>query len=465
MRTPVGLVLVAVILVITSCAGGEQGNSASDVAAATETAPVEPTAVAATPTPSPSPNPERSRWDPALVDMVEFIEATREEQFILIPEVNYIDPAELAARVQTNLTSANVLPQETLAIVGRLDDVYRALGVSGDEFDYLTALGQSGAASQAYYDPTNGAIVFPSPDGAEPSEIALYDRPLMVHELTHALQAHSRFARSLRAEDPFVGQALLEGEAEWMQDRYLEQLSDELYEEWFDWQLAQPQADSAVPPALVAEFLSPYLLGGRFFRVRYALGGLDAIDEAFEAQRVVARVFLDPWAYTGEPTSAETFDYTPPFQGGSGTPVDIALSAPMSAINWYFVFSAAMPGPQALTAARGVTSYSLPTGWLSIDGSLCFNDRFRAVGVGARACPVDRRLRWLGLPGSRRAGSCDRWPCVVRGPARSDFCKGLSVKLVVYSRPRGVYRVGTVLSLSGACPCTGGGDLWLFGVG
>ena len=57
-------------------------------------------------------------------------------------------------------------------------------------------------------------IILPPPAGEGLAQIPIRDRPLLVHELGHALQANSWLGWSSRLEDPSLALALREGEAE-----------------------------------------------------------------------------------------------------------------------------------------------------------------------------------------------------------------------------------------------------------
>ena len=363
----------------------------------------------------------------SVPELVAFVEEVRGEEFDQIPEIVYTDPEEIIASYATGVPVYETLPPDHQRIIDRIDDVYRAVGVSGQDLNVLDARVAASAIVGAYYDWDDDVVVFPSENGQAVTEIPLVDRPLMVHELTHALQAPERLPWSFTLEDPFVATAMLEGEAEWMFDRYLQRLDDATYHDWFDEQAAlyDPTVVAAVEPVLAAMFFAPYLLGSRFFHVRFATDGLEGVDEVFESHRVVARMLLDPWAYDGRETYAETFDFYPPMQTGSGEWLEIASDVPMSAVDWYLAFSTAMPGPEALSAARAITSFTLPAGWIALGDQTCF--AITVTALDAERGRVEDALRtWADVEGVRRwvrpnddtfdVGGCDPGPGNVPEP-------------------------------------------------
>ena len=411
-------------------------------------------------TPDDAPTPVPTKVDPTAAptveregttvqDLVEFVEQTRGEQFPEPPDVTFVDSLTLTAEFSSQMLGSGAFSPEVQRIVDRIDDVYRAFGLSGDDFSYLDAESSVLGEIDAFYDPQTDSIMFPSADGQPVDEIELRDRPLMVHELGHALQAHSRFSWSASLEDPSVAASILEGESEWLLDRYLDQLSND---EYFAWRQATStdRLEPEVPAVLSAEFLSPYILGSRFFHVRYAINGLEGINDVFDSHRVVGRMILDPWAFDGTEVFAETFGFVPPLQTGSGEPINIAAEFPMSAVNWYFVLSTAMPAQQSLSAARGITSFTFPTGWIGIDDRLCFvvlvtaQDDHREV--------VERAFtEWADVQGVKRwsrprddyieVGGCDPGVGNVP-PARADALRALEVVSVVIDSELWAYRQG-----------------------
>lgn len=362
--------LLAVLLaafVLASCSSGETAPGA-----AAQAVPANPTAPPPD-EPAETPTPDRlADWAPELRELVAFIEAERNEQFRTVAVVEYVDPSTVAEQFASQIPDVSTLPPEALLTLDHLDGMYRATGLATTEFDYLTATSAITSEVVAFYDPERARIVFASnrdTDAAEP--LLVEERVVAVHELTHALQGQARLARASASGEPTLIRALIEGEAEWVLDRYVDTLSAGDRRDWVDFRGQRRQPLEDAPEILTADFSLPYELGSAFFAARHATNGLAGVDAAFDAPKLSARSILDPWAFDEDRSDVGSLSGDMPVLVGA-TPVRIGGEFPFTAPRWYQIFAAAMPTDQALLAAREIIDFRLPAAWLDRDGRLCF---------------------------------------------------------------------------------------------
>lgn len=366
-----------------------------------------------------------NEWPESFRDYVDYVQETRGEAFATVADVRFADPADLVTEYQNLVAAFNDANQGPQAVAHRVDDMYRALGLTNDEFNVLEANQAVLGAVGAFYSWQQDQIVFPSAGGQELQQIPIRDRPLLVHELGHALQSSSRLGWSSKLEDPALALALREGEAEWLSDRYLLSLPDDEWQQWFD--SLGPRPDSIDQPEILqVEFAASYALGSRFFHARYAVNGLQGVAEVFTANQIAvsAQLLLDPWLFTGQAVGQESF-FGPFGTDEEGEYVDIGSDFPTTAVNWHQILGAALPGDVAIVAARGINSYTFPTGWIDEDDRMCFAIKASAslgqaivVEQALRAwSQVDRVTRWFEITDrGYLVGGCDPGPGNVPQP-------------------------------------------------
>src|SRR3954454_6853889 len=111
-------------------------------------------------------------------------------------------------------------------------------------------------------------------------------RVTLVHELTHAAQdQHFDAGRHLDTQGEAAAfRALLEGDAMRIEDRYIDQFSDDerkAYEDQADKDFSDSEAKlTDVPPAVTAYFAAPYTLGRQLVQLLDDQGGNSAVDDA-----------------------------------------------------------------------------------------------------------------------------------------------------------------------------------------
>ena len=267
-------------------------------------------------------------WDPAVLDLVDFVEGAQGTEFDHPVYVEFLEPEEYR-RVAGGAADADALDEDEAAYAEQAaeDDLalYRALGLISGAPD-LTAAGESLLAdgTAAFYDPSEDRVVVSGVlvDGEVPLEL----HTVVVHELAHALQ--HQVSALVREDPPETTEAsdallaLLEGDASVVEQEYFAQLPPEQQAQLAQAEEAQAAeaegalAEAGVPEVLSTMFSLPYAFGPSW--VAAALDGPDGVDlaEMLDGPRpttaqilgMVPRSALEPAAEVEEleaPASAE----------------------------------------------------------------------------------------------------------------------------------------------------------------
>jgi len=226
------------------------------------------------------------------------IEVVRQTEFKSQPPVEIIDRQTYRDRQDRNYTDAFRTFDNTK---------FEALLFVGEDHDALTIQQDNlGSSVLGYYDSRNDSIVLVS-DSDRPQ---LDGEGTLAHELTHALQDQYANLSSLRSptRDEANGRnGLVEGEANLVQDRYMERCGA-------DWECIDAPNDggSQSSPGHLGIYLYnffPYADGPSFVQHLYNQGGWDAVDNAFQEQPVSAEQVIYPDRYPDErPQEVELTD-------------------------------------------------------------------------------------------------------------------------------------------------------------
>jgi hypothetical protein len=184
-----------------------------------------------------------------------------------------------------------------------LQSMLRAFGLIDAETDLVEALDTvSDAGVVAFYD-TQAEEVVVRGKGA----LDVDRRATLAHELTHVLQDQHfdleelrRAATDSKTSSPGALTAIIEGDAERIQDAYLRKLSRA---EQAEYDAAQAEGREAYvaeiesAPELVKVALSaPYIFGPPVVEIIAAKGGNRAVDAAIRRGAPTDRIYLDPAA-------------------------------------------------------------------------------------------------------------------------------------------------------------------------
>ncbi|MCB9619325.1 MAG: hypothetical protein H6724_07725 [Sandaracinus sp.] len=321
---------LVVLLLCLACGSATPATTSTTTTASPTT---EPTAPAPT-RPSVS-RPLDPRERAALDRLIGATELARDLRFVRHVDAFVQSPDAIAAHADTQLDD------EDLAEAGLL---YRGLGMIPPDLDLRAHLRELlGEQVLGYFDPEEDRLVLRdevvhilSTRPGSPS--ALDARLVVVHELTHALQAHHLRLRELhdveRSSDADVAfHALVEGDAmlSMLVDLSVEMnvpLENLVTDAAID-QLASGAAgggnDSllAAPPIVRVSLVAPYVAGLRFVRALHASGGWRKIDDAFARLPASMEQVLHPERYLqGEAPEPLTLPEFPAFAAAGFERVD-----------------------------------------------------------------------------------------------------------------------------------------------
>ena len=343
--------------------------------------------------------PHPDRWDPRLVELVDFVEAERGLSFEHPIYVDFLTPEEYTARTTVD---ADELTEEERSSLDESLALLRALGLASGEVDLFDSMNElSDSGTLAFYD-----TAFESAS-VRGTELDVATRVSVVHELTHALQDQHFDLDAMADEageadgtsyDAYLG--LIEGDATRIEDAYVDTLSDAELDDYLrqygDVADASDNELAGVPAVLQAFQATPYALGPALLALLAEDGGNRAVDEAFRDPPTTGEHLLEPLSYLDRDQPA---DVDPPsLPDDVDEPTD---EGDMSAVDLYLILGARIDPFEALTAADGwggspfVAYEDSGDGRDGPDGRTCV--RIRAVGDTAEdsAQLYDAFERWV----------------------------------------------------------------------
>lgn len=306
-------------------------------------------------------------WDPRIADLVAFVEQDRNLTFKHPVPVRYLPPDELAqefvdaaAEHSHSADGGEDKIDETDGTDGTDEPVdygdgfFRAQGLAEGRFDFGDVSSEyTEAAVSAFYDRAAQTIVVPLEDPAV-AVLPAAVRPIVVHELVHALQAqrYPQFGL-VPALDPSIELGLLEGDANTVEAHYIASMS---LADWNDyWEASEASYNdfaedvTAVPPIISAQFSQSYVLGQSLVEAVWADGGTDAVDALFTDPPIDTLAMLDPWGFIeGDNDRPDANEVVAP----AGADVIGESWWGPDSITWLYSLSEFMPFEDALVAAR-----------------------------------------------------------------------------------------------------------------
>ncbi|MFN8022357.1 MAG: hypothetical protein U0Q03_12600 [Acidimicrobiales bacterium] len=223
-------------------------------------------------------SPYPDQWDSRIETLVAFVEHQRELTFDHPVEVEFLPTAEFDA----GLTGFDPV-YDTDVYAGSM---YEGLGLA-DDYDADAASDTGASLVLGYFDGVGVKV--------RGDQLTAPVRTVLVHELTHAVQAQHFDSSSFTGPNSL---AMIEGDAMRIENRYVETLStdeqaqvnDELY-------LGDDAEATAALPWTIGELQAePYVVGPSFLAVLEDEGGTAAVDAAIRNPPDDERLF-DPWQY------------------------------------------------------------------------------------------------------------------------------------------------------------------------
>jgi hypothetical protein len=234
-------------------------------------------------------------WDPRVADIAAFVETERGLHFGHPVYVDFLTPSEYSKKTRTDESTVTAADK---AEIERTTGILRAVGLISGKVDLLGAANTlQDQGTLALYDSHDKRV------RVRGTQMTPSLRVTLAHELTHAAQdQHFDLNRmdkmkSQEASDAF--QAVVEGDAERIENKYVDTLNDADRKSYEDEQDKEQGDDTLkdVPPALTAFFASPYALGSQLVNLLDSKGGNSSVDEALRTPPANQAQLLDPFRF------------------------------------------------------------------------------------------------------------------------------------------------------------------------
>jgi hypothetical protein len=286
-----------------------------------------------------------SRWDPAVLPVVRFVEHERGRTFRHPVAVDLLAPDRFAALVKSQST----LTAKELAGFDRSVAELRALGLLSGAVDPNTVAGQGRTEEVlGLYQPSTKHV------SIQGSQLTPAVRVTLAHELTHALQDQEVDLAALQRRTDPVTRAVVEGDAVVVEEAYRRTLSpadaDSFQKERAAGVAAAASAEGAAPPptALANQSLFPYLFGPTFIRAVRQRGGNAAVDRALHHPPRSDADLLDPERWLAGTTPAAVA--TPRLRAGEAA---LDPPAPFGQVRLFEVLGSRLSYQQSLDSVAG----------------------------------------------------------------------------------------------------------------
>ncbi|CAN5270393.1 hypothetical protein BH18ACT4_BH18ACT4_01280 [soil metagenome] len=334
--------LAAVVLVAGVASAVSRSAGDSDAASKSEPATSSTTELPTTVAPTAPPE-MPVEWDARVVDLVGFVEGARGLAFQRPVVVDFLSAEQFSAEARVAPEDLSALEQDeaegsegfqrSLVLTTCDVDVGEAANLLRDE------------GTLAFYLVDDERIVIRG------TEVTPEARPVLVHELTHALQdQHFDLGRTFDSDGAQLAfRALAEGDALRVERAYEAEVAGEdqgvaVYA--FD-TLDDPTL-AAVPAALAAIDAAPYVFGATFVELLERRGGVEALNAAFAAPPTTEEHLFDPFTYIAGQQPVTVLPPSGP--DGSSDPFD---EGDFGAITWYLLLAERIDPLQALAAVDG----------------------------------------------------------------------------------------------------------------
>ena len=231
--------------------------------------------------------------------------------------------------------------------------MFRAFGLVEGEFDLLSDMEDLGTSG------TVGTYAFEDEViRVRGDSLTAEAKSTLVHELTHALQdQHFDIGDRMQESDDDDDapddslSALVEGDADRIEERWADELTDSEREELDEEQSGTGDSASdeldALPTALVTYFASDYILGDDFVSILVATDDNDAVDDAFRSPPGPEEHLVNPFSYLDEDGRTEV-----ELPGVDGEPIE-DVDGELGSITWLLMLAERTDPVAALTAVDG----------------------------------------------------------------------------------------------------------------
>jgi hypothetical protein len=285
-------------------------------------------------------------WDGRVTDLVVFDSDERSLDYKHPVQVVFLSKAAFKKRLTTDDSK---LTKKDRAEIQHVLEALRAMGMVEGKVDLFAKMNQlSSSTYLAFYDPKKKQVVIPG------STITVEQRVTLAHELTHALDDQYFDIQKLdkigEKHDTDAVDALVEGDARWVEDQYIAKLSDADRRAFTKAQQSQVDAADLKGVPKVFEVLQQwtYDFGSSFIAILHKEGGQSRINEAFRSPPIDQEQVIDPLTYLdGDEPGAISAPALP--KGAK----KLDSSKEFGALMWYLVLSEHINPHVALKAALG----------------------------------------------------------------------------------------------------------------
>lgn len=291
-------------------------------------------------------------WDPRVAELVTFVEDERDLEFKHPVDVDFLEEADFTKEVTAD---EGDLTEEDKADIEQSTAQLRALGLVQGDVDLFKEQNElTGEGVLAFYEFDRERIV------VRGTTLDVETKATVVHELTHVLQ-DQHFDIGDRQEEPMPDgaslalRALVEGDADRIEDAWVDDLSDKQRKEYERALEGQQETaeDIDVPDVLKAFFAAPYQLGAGLTYLLDEAEGSDGIDRALRAPPDSDEALLDPWTFVADHDIADNPPVPAVEEGEEAVERADDEATDFGALSWYLVLASRIDAHQALEAVDG----------------------------------------------------------------------------------------------------------------
>ena len=299
------------------------------------------------------------QWEPRVAPYADFVAQERELEFSHPVPVEFLTEAEY---VELFSAEAWTPDAATVAEYEQLSNVFDAAGL-GVDTDLL-------AAETTVLANNTLGVYYPEIDTVFIRGTALTPavQAVLVHELTHALQAQ-HFSMELGGANDLELRSIIEADALRVEYRFLDTLSPTDRNAANAGLSADPDAAPLpdVPAALMEVTAAPYVLGPLLVDLAYQRDGNNGVNELLR-NPPSEEILLNPWLLGTTQESSQPFIFTP-----DGATI-IENNRSLSLFDTLMMFDAWLPWTQARGAVDGWAGGSYVS-YVGDDGVTCFSVR------------------------------------------------------------------------------------------
>lgn len=308
-------------------------------------------------------------WDRRVTDLAAYVEHDTGLTFSHPVRIRYLDDAEFNKLVSNDEGALSDAQKRAIANEEALGRAFGWYTGSTDVFDERNTLTTSSVL--ALYSYGSREIVARSND-KNPKSLPVGLRATIVHELVHALQDQRLDVRKVQRnasgiEEQTAATALIEGHAVYVEQHYLQSLSQaelDEYQRYID--SATGEADAAtkdVAPAISANLQAPYVIGPSL--VAAAALTKAGIKQLYIRPPAAQDQFLDPQAYFNQdvPGKVDRPKVT-------GEPIPAGIIGP---VRLYLTLASAIPPADAWAAALAWDNDSYAGARAAKDSPVCLS--------------------------------------------------------------------------------------------